>query len=549
MVNTQPLFYPGNGITMSAFIISLSVVLSILATCVMSYVSMATAIGPWIAPTLVLIALPLVRIFAREKNSTAILALSTSAGSIGGIVATAIGFSFPALYFLDHNLFAAWMAQPIFFASMLAGLTLTAGWLGIWVANCLEHELIDVQKLTFPIGQMIYKMIAAQHQVQKAYELLIGFLMTLIFCLLQDGSRWCTSLIPKGITVMRSVQWGLFFVPALRIDLWPILWAVGFVTGHVIALPLAAGALIKIGILDVAHRALYPMLNATEFLFAVCSGIVLTGVVASFLSLARSVHNFCTSRSSQGYDWKIALQPYRKHVREFLSLFCITILFLTYANFSAGAQVFLILATIIFTYQITLIAGRIGLAPLGRFATFVMIPAMFFFNLDLVQIVFVATFVEICGGVAADVLFGRKLAQLCQVSSTRVKAYQYGGLIIASAAVGASFWILINKFGLGSAELFAYKAQSRQLLIDARKYMSIDYTVVLLGMLLGFVLSRLKINPALVLGGILMPLNLTIGLVIGGLLAWMNKNKEAWYPFWSGVFASNSLWMSLQALW
>ena len=45
----------------------LSVLLSLFATSVMSYISMATPIGPWIAPTLVLIGMALLRLM--HKNA------------------------------------------------------------------------------------------------------------------------------------------------------------------------------------------------------------------------------------------------------------------------------------------------------------------------------------------------------------------------------------------------------------------------------------------------------------------------------------------------
>jgi len=219
--------------------------------------------------------------------------------------------------------------------------------------------------------------------------------------------------------------------------------------------------------------------------------------------------------------------------------------FLSYFAFPWYVQCFLVICTVITTYQIAAIAGRIGLALLGRFATFVMVPAMLMFNIDYVQIVFIATFVEIAGGVAADVLFGRKLAQLSDISHATMRKYQLLGLVVASICIGAVFWLLINHFGLGSPELFAYRAQSRQLLIQAQHF---DYMVLLLGALFGMLLQKIHLNPMLVLGGLLMPLDITLGLVAGGFLALMSADNEEWYPFWSGVFASNSLCMLLRAI-
>jgi len=52
----------------------------------------------------------------------------------------------------------------------------------------------------------------------------------------------------------------------------------------------------------------------------------------------------------------------------------------------------------------------------------------------------------------------------------------------------------------------------------------------------------------LVLGGLLMPINITLGLVVGGLFALLPTDREEWYPFWSGVFAGNSIWMLIRTI-
>ena len=98
---------------------------------------------------------------------------------------------------------------------------------------------------------------------------------------------------------------------------------------------------------------------------------------------------------------------------------------------------------------------------------------------------------------------------------------------------------------MGSPELFAYRAQSRQLLIQAQQF---DYMVLIIGGLFGTILQLLKMNPMLVLGGLLMPLDMTFGLVVGGFLAYLARDKEKYYPFWSGVFAGNSICMLLRAV-
>src|SRR5438445_5194592 len=129
--------------------LTISIALSLFSTTVMSYVALATPIGPWIAPTLVFIVL-LVSKFIISISSRS-MAYVVSAGSIGGIMATACAFSFPTIYFLDPALFNVWMSSPLFFSSMLGCFSFLAGAFGILVADVAEKTLIDTQNLSFPV--------------------------------------------------------------------------------------------------------------------------------------------------------------------------------------------------------------------------------------------------------------------------------------------------------------------------------------------------------------------------------------------------------------
>lgn len=520
-----------------------SISLSVLSTAVMSYISMATPIGPWIAPTLVLLAMLIFKLF-HQHNSAQSIALATCAGSIGGILATAFGFSFPTLYFLDPRLFNSWMSNPIYFGIVLAALALAAGWFGVWVANVIEHKLIVEDQLAFPIGQLVQKMIAAQNQVRKAYELLVGFLGTALFCVMQDGLGACGGFIPKSITLNAPMKFGYFRFPAVSLDLWPLLWAIGFVTGHVIAIPLAIGTLSKIVIVDPLNAAFFPDISGMEFMLAFCSGMIVMGAVLGFIESPKMLWKAAKDiRAKFGQSHRSSAMG--SYAVEGLCMLVAVSMFLSYFEFSWFAQLYLVIFTFMCTHEISYQAGKIGLARLGMFATFVMVPGMVFFKWSALQAVLVATFVEVCGGVAADTLFGRKIAHMQAIKPSLIKKYQYIGLVISSVAVGVVFWLLIDHFTLGSPELFAQKAQNRQLLIDSHHF---NYYVLALGLVFGFLLKKAKVNPSLVLGGLLMPLNISLGLIIGGFGALLTKNKEEWVPFWSGIFASNSVWMLLKTL-
>ncbi len=530
--------------------IIVTIILSLCSTAILSYISLAVPIGPWIEPTIVLIAMLMLGLLMRNVSLHArshALTLVTAGASIGGILATGCGFAFPTLYFLDQEFFTKWLQSPLYFMSIMTGISLTAGSLGLVLANACEHYLLDSQGMSFPIGQLAHKMIGAQNQLRKSRELALGFIVSAAYSVLQAISGF----IPASITMGTTHSWGLITIPSLKLPLAyiPMLWSIGFVTGHVIAIPLAVGIFSKLVIINPLSTAYFSHIKPEEFLLAFCSGLIAYGALLSFFELPKFLIAFIKNKSKQGTDYSLKnLQsrlPTSFVFLEWLLVLTSTCAVLYYFNFSVIAQLYIIIFTLICAYQLLVIGGKIGLAPMGKFATFVMLPGIFLFGFNAVQATFVATFVEICGGVAVDVLFGRKMARLAGVEPTTVMLFQWLGVFISSLAVGGIFWILITHFGLGSEHLVAQRAQSRALLINAQSF---DFFAVLAGALFGALLKDLHVNPMLVLGGVLMPLEWSLILMLSGLSTYLVNDRESQYPLWSGVFAANSLWMLVKAL-
>ncbi len=523
------------------YLIIIASLLGIFATSVMSYISMATPIGPWIAPTLVLCGTIFFH-FIRPTSYENSLSLVTCAGSVGGILASALAFSFPTLHFLDPILFANIMASPICFAAHIVSVSIVAGWFGIWIANLFEDTLVYREKLAYPIGALVYRMIETHHDMRKACELIFGITSSALFAVAQD----IIHVIAKSFTMVHSFSLYGLPIPTLQFDLSPLLWAVGFVTGHVIAIPLALGALARVFIASPINILIFPDLTHTEFNFAFCSGILLyttmTGIFFSAKKLYASLHFPAVSSVSFLLNGN---RSFNFLALEGVLVVCTICVFLSYFKFSMLCQLYLIPFTFVCTRQILIIAGKFGLAPLGTFATFVMFPALFLFDLSAKQMVLIATFVEVCGGVAADILFGRKIGSLANISKTRLKLFQYAGLIIGSLTAGIIFWLLIKRFSLGSVELFAGKAQSRALLIQSVD--RVNFWAMVPGTIFACLVQYCGINAALALGGLLMPFSISIGLVTGAMLTFLTHHKEEWFPFWSGIFAAQSIWMLLRA--
>ena len=527
-------------------IIFLSFFLSLFSTAVLLYIAIATYIGPWIAPTIALISLLIMRLIAHNFSTTKAVAYITCASSVGGMVATAVGFSYPTLYFLDPVLFSQSLKSPFYFSGIITGLTLAAGLFGFWIADFWENDFLDNLQLPFPIGEMTCKVIVAHKSVRKAYELVGGFLSSFFFSLSQTGIKNCRGIIPAGVTLVSSHAFGPVVLPAIHILFSPFLWAIGFVTGKLIAQPLIIGACARFMIIDPLAALFFPSLGNDNFLFAFCGGMMVCGTASSFRHLPAMIYkglkkyaHYFSSLSSHNVRM-------RDHFPRFISLTCICvgiIIFLSYLHFPLITQIYLLITSYACTYNIALITGKMGLATLGRFATFVMVPAMFLFNLTKFQFIYIATFVEIAGAVAADVLNGRKIGRECHLSRPHLRAAQIFGLVVSCAAVGILLWCFLQKFHLGSTDFFAGRAQSRALLMSVSSF---DYAALILGVIFSYLLQLLKANPLLVLGGILMPLNFSIGLLLGAAGTFLVKDPDEWVPFWSGVFAASSLWMLMR---
>lgn len=509
-----------------------SLLLSMFSTAVLTYVALATPVGPWVGPMLALATILTGSLFCRSQKD---MVLTVCAGSLGGIIATGIGFSFPTLYFLDEQWFGSLVAHPLQFFTLVVGLVIAAGLCGLLCARYMKKDLIEDQQLAFPVGQLVHKIISAQSTVQQTRQLLAGLGVGIVYTLLQV-KRFL--LIPLKLDIWKNFSFGIFKVAALSLDLTmlPMFLALGFIAGHMMTVPLIVGALIKTFVLDPFHALYFGYLPAQDFMFSVCSGIVISGALASLIAIPQELFKVIKRLSSTA---RIPSSSVRTYVtKELLSVAAVTTLFLSWHGFSFVSQLYLVIGTVLCSYQIAAIAGKTGLALLGRFATFVMVPGILLFRFNPLQIAVVATFVEVCAGVTTEALFGYKTGDLAQVDNKKMYQYQILGLVVSACAVAMVLYLLVTHFQLGSEQLFAQRAYARALLVNAA---SCDLRLLGIGVVFGYCLKFLKLNPMLLLGGLLMPLPLVVMLSVGGLLSYVVRNKGAYEPFCSGVYAANAL--------
>ncbi len=540
---------------MCGIIIILGFLFTFFSGGILAYLSVATMIGPWMAPTIALLTNILFkgkqRICGKQnpmsrQQSTAII---QAIGSVGGAIATGIGFALPTMYFLDRQGFNELLAQPIFFCVLLAILCLTAGAFGITLGTWYTQHFIVKKALPFPVSQLTYNVIAAQNNRKQGLGIFNGVLFATTFAILRDGIGRFSGFIPKTFYL---------FTPEFAIALWPTIWAIGYAAGMSIAAPLSVGLLAKyLVLLPLNYHALYspvmlfqPM-NIVSFTVAFCSGMVVSELI---LGLFTTLFTAMRKKLDQAQQNKTIFQSKKLRTcaklilsaknRNILLLsgavLLSTLAFLTWLKFSFIAQIIFLAACIFATYQICFIGGSIGLIQYGRFSTYILIPMYLLFNLSALQLTIVCVFFNICAATASDLLFDLKTGDFAMVTRKRMWTVQWVGLIGTALTIGLIFYLLFTNLQLGSPDFFAQRSQAKALLLQSLHF---DFLVVSCGFVFGLLIKKIGFSPTMVFGGIVMPNSISLGLIIGALLSKLPRNKETYQSFCAGVFASESLWI------
>lgn len=542
-------------------------VLSILASAILLYISIATMIGPWIAPTLILISSLIFTVFKkRDADTPKNLIMISALASGGGIVAVGVGFSLPMLYFLAPASFDTLIATPLHFISHVGVTILLAGTFGIFVGKFLARKLLKKDDLTFPISQMAYQVATAQSHKSEARSLFKGVSITLLLCMLRDGIYSYKGIIAKDWTLLSTVVTG-----PIIFSLWPTLWAIGFTTGLANTIPLLVGLIARYAVLFPInyHSAYLPFtlfepLKEEGFITAFCAGMIVADMALSLLRDPASIIRYIKSYSTHLSNPKapllrsIVLHPMKAFFAEDISLSTLIkslyriepfvalasfFFFFSYLEFSFLAQLVMLAAMLIGLYEINRFCGKIGLLQIGRFSAFILIPMVIFFKINPLQMTALIIFFNVAAAVSSDLLFDYKTADLNSTSRESVHGLQWMGLVISSITIAVVCYLLFTGLTLGSEELFAHRGRTKALLVQSLNF---NLYVVSAGFLFGSILKRFRISPTMAFGGIIMPSQITLGFVFGGLLSKLaGKKRDSYLPFCSGIFASETLWLLL----
>lgn len=526
-------------------ILLLATFFTLLSVVILGYLSIATVFGPWIAPTLVLFLLALPTAFwgASLEKKEQTIALVQSVASVGGIVAVAIGFALPMLFFLDREAFVAVASSGWLFLAGSALVCVVAGGFGIYLGNLFSPMFIDEKKLQFPVSQMTCQMIQAEQSEKTINRLGRGFVAAFIFCALRDVA---------GILCFQITN----IVGTATISLFsPMFVALGYTTGISIALPLIVGLLSKFFILPPLYKTLLlvvqPM-SFTAFLTAFCSGLVLSEF---FVGMVKNAQKFIKKSRNETDGLKHLCGAFVKKTclisaadKDIAGLLLYTFLscFILYlAGFTATEQIMMLGLTVLATYYINIIGGNVGFIQLGRFSTYVLIPMILLFRLNALQMTLICVFFNICAATSSDLLFDYKTAETMHIERQTMWRLQWLGLFLTAAVVGLVFWLFFTYLPLGSETFVAQRSQSRALMINT---FSFNSWIVLSGICYGLLLILLRLSPTMIFSGLFIPPLQVVALVAGGLLSYVWKHTSPTLAFCAGVFSAESIWILVSIL-
>ena len=518
-------------------VILLSALVACLASTMMLYLALATPLGPWIEPVFVIFFLGLTWLLKSRPKTNEFLTCISAASGIAGVAAVGCAFSYPTFYFLSTTEFCQWLNNPMGFISSLVLLTLIAGALSFILAAWWESDYLQKKEFPFPEVSLVHSIITTTESPQKVIRFFTGAASTALFYISPFFFTW----IPTKILLLHQRTIGIFATPniSLSLNTLPMFIALGFVAGPMLMLPLITGAISKIILIEPIQKVWFPGLKAESVIAAWCTGIILASVMRSVISGITALKKYWHKKPSIN-SLIDTYKPSEKIIIKLIALFIVTIPFFLFFNFSVFAMLYLFVGTALCASQLIAIAAKIGLAPMGRFATFVMLPGLMIFGFNALQATQVATFVEMVGGMSVQLMFGRKLMHLTDSRRSSVVTAQIIGIIVAAITIGYVFWLISGHNGIGQAPLIAQRALSRSLLIRAYDF---NLILIAIGAAFGLLIKRAGINTVLVMSGLFMPLDLIIFLVIGSLLGLSAERRTRWYPFWASVFSTSSLFL------
>jgi hypothetical protein len=504
--------------------LALSVFFSVISTGMMSYLTMNTQLGPWVAPVFVVVCMVFAIPFVKSKWFYEHAVVSIAAGSVGGMIGICLGLSFPCFYFLHRPLFESWVSSPIHFCLVIFCFVMIAALYALFLGYFLRHYFLHQPRAKFPMSQVVHDVLFVDVSQKSHHRMLAGLGMVTFWDFFTMASKFAGS------------------VYAPQLHMLPLLFSVGFVAGRVIALPVFAGLMIRVFVLDGVRTSTGSILSVNSFLVTFCAGMMIVALFRMILQAWNKRKNL--EMRERNFYWREKMMQ-ASILKWYLVVAALVFALLHFYGASMITFLYTFLMIAWLSKYLVQIIAEIGIVEVDSYVWFVILPLVYMLAPSSLIVVAVAVFATLCLGLVVDGMFSYKLADLAQVSYPKIVRYQLLASFCGAISAGLFFLWFNALWGFGSFPLVAAKARELDGVIQFGFY---DYKVLFSGMLCGLVLLTITTELLAVIGAVLMTPFMSSVLVIAGVSAHLVKKRETWYPLWFGVYAGHMLWLIFQAV-
>ena len=463
------------------------------------YVALRMGALPW--PTIFVTVLSM-SILGRAKGSTLQeINVTHTMMSSGAMVAGGIAFTIPGLWIINPD-----ASVPIFSIIVMA---VCGAILGTLLSALYRRNLIEEQKLDFPIGNAAYTtIVTGLNKGKESLKLYVSMAFSAVFTFFRDffGFIPSAAVVFGGnayiAPVMVYVSPMVIAIGAMIGKLFALLWLGGAVLGHLILTPVG----ISLGWLsDLAAADVFRQNLGLGLLIGTGLGIFVKAVSGSFGKKKDTNRPKLSGKASA-------------MVAIVLCFAAVVMAVLTEMNI---LQAILAVAGVCLACLLSgMITGMSGVNPMEVFGILVLLLIQVIWHPTLMVLFLTAGLVSVACGLSGDVMNDLKSGYLLKTDpKQQLLAEGVGGVIGAVVAVLVLF-IMKKSFGaFGTAELPAPQASAVASLASGLGSSPVFY----IGITIGLVLFLLKV-PASAIGlGIYLPSLISIVVGLGYIISTVLK--------------------------
>ncbi|MDD2232364.1 MAG: OPT/YSL family transporter [Sphaerochaetaceae bacterium] len=461
------------------------------------YVALKLGALPWPTVFVTVASFGILNLFKKKPTLKEINVTHTFM-SAGAMVAGGLAFTVPGF----------WMAQPDgkFPTLQLLVLTVAGAVLGVLFTSLYRHDLIEKQKLPYPMGEAAYNtLIAGTTRGKSAVWLFAAMIASILFTAARDGLGWIPAvlvLVPAtavtaALTVYVSPM--ALGIGAMIGPVYSFVWLGGAIAAHFVLVPI----LIKTGAFaDMAGADLFRQGLGIGLMIGTGIGVALKIIITK---IAELVH---------GKGSGLKIDP--KKAAGFAAVIAAVMLMISLFTEITFVQSILLVAGIaLVTYLSGMLTGQTGVNPMEIFGILVFLIIGAVSKTTFAGAFSIAAVTAVACGLVGDVMNDLKSGSLIGTrAKAQLAAESIGGIIGAVVSVFVLI-VLKNAFGFGTGtELPAPQAAA----VSAMAGGQVNQTAMLIGVAIGIVLFLLKAPTATLGLGVYLPVYISTVMGLGAAL-------------------------------